>query len=299
MKYRIFGDTGGHFEQLYQGLQKAGMTEDMYLPDDVTIIHCGDLVHKGKGSNEIVSMVDTIMKQNPGQWIQLFGNHEAQYLGGIPFWRDNKITSKTVETLQKWWVNGDMVLAYGLPSGAIIENEKSPVTEASKPILFTHAGMTKDFWKYWMNHPRYADELDVTDVMDVVKVLNSLSIDEAGTAGVMLSGDASAENLPPSPIWAHCVLELWYSWEPYDYDRDVEEDEIPFIQIHGHTSPFSFADDEWYKGTYLIFKNDSVVDLDTHSVWTSVGDSLHVAIDPGYEKTAPDEPQPFLSINMD
>jgi len=144
MKYRIFGDTGGHFDQLYAGLQNVGMTEDLCLPDDLIIVHCGDLIHKGSKSNEIVSMVDKIMKQNPGQWIQLLGNHEAQYVGGIPFWRDNKITSETIQTLQKWWFDGDMKLAYGLPSGVTIENTNSPITKTHSPLLFTHAGMTKN-----------------------------------------------------------------------------------------------------------------------------------------------------------
>ena len=85
MEYIVFGDTGGHFTQLYNGLIDIGMTQDYVLPKNTTIVHCGDLVHKGPASMEILHMIDEVKEKNPDQWVQIIGNHEAQYLGGIVF----------------------------------------------------------------------------------------------------------------------------------------------------------------------------------------------------------------------
>jgi hypothetical protein len=45
------------------------------------------------------------------QWIQLAGNHEAQYLpGGTPFWRD-PLAAEGVARLRDWWADGSMRVA--------------------------------------------------------------------------------------------------------------------------------------------------------------------------------------------
>lgn len=46
------------------------------------ICQVGDLIHKGPDSSAVVALVDQIIDSNPGRWVQLLGNHEAQYLSG-------------------------------------------------------------------------------------------------------------------------------------------------------------------------------------------------------------------------
>lgn len=290
--YHVFGDTGGHYTQLFTGLQKIGMTSDLTLPSDVIVIHCGDLIHKGPNSNMIISMVDRIMSKNPGQWVQLAGNHEAQYFGGPTFWRDNKITSETVETLQQWYMDRLINFAYGIPAGATIHNlvtSKRGFATPDKPILLTHAGLTQPFWEKIL----HSEE----DVEKLAENINALPIQTVTTSGVMLEGVvySKGRSLPVGPAWAHSVQEVWASWKPYEIEQEGCT-ELPFIQIHGHTGPYDFSRNMWWAGTYRWFKQLSRVNNERKTLLTQVGDSLHIAIDPCYDKNAPDEPQPALKI---
>ena len=54
------------------------------VPEGLAIIQVGDLVHKGPDSGECFALADRFLVSSPGRWVQLVGNHEAQYLGGTP-----------------------------------------------------------------------------------------------------------------------------------------------------------------------------------------------------------------------
>ena len=82
----VIGDVGGHLSELRRELVRLGADEETgELPADLTIVQVGDLVHRGPDSAGVVRLVDRHLRARPGQWIQLVGNHEAQYLTAPAF----------------------------------------------------------------------------------------------------------------------------------------------------------------------------------------------------------------------
>lgn len=282
-KYHIFGDTGGHHRQLKIGLEAIGFNSDTYeLPEDVVVVHCGDLLHKGPNSAAVIFMVDRIMKKNPGQWVQLLGNHEYQYLGGIPFWRE-KIDPDAITVLKNWYLNGDAKNAFALPSDAVFSDITATrgVKIPKKSVIFTHAGITRQYWEKYLGSSM--------DVAHIVEELNSFSPDFIGTPGAIIGGRHTS-TYPAGPIWALGVEEVWESWK--------DETRIPFIQVHGHTAPFSHRLGRWRANTVKDFKKASKVHMMKRAVITAVSDAIQVALDPDYDKAATDGPQPSILITV-
>ena len=66
----IIGDIHGHADELIAKLVRLGMDPDtLMLPEDLTVIQLGDLIHRGLQSSKVLRTVDTIMDQQPTQWI--------------------------------------------------------------------------------------------------------------------------------------------------------------------------------------------------------------------------------------
>jgi hypothetical protein len=280
-KYHIFGDTGGHYRQLKAGLEAIGFNpETNKLPEDVIVVHCGDLLHKGPNSAAVLFMVNRIMENNPGQWVQLLGNHEYQYLGGIPFWKE-AIDPDAISMLQRWYFEGKVQNAFAIIEPAEFHNlviSKRGYETPDKPIVFTHAGITRQYWNRFLKAE--------TDAATVVRMLNSFNPNQIGTPGAIIGSNNTVE-FPAGPVWALGVEEVFDSWkiEPY----------MPFIQIHGHTTPYSHKFGRWWSRD-KTFITASKVNPARRTVVTAVSDSIQVAIDPGYDKQAPIEPQPALLI---
>lgn len=290
--FHIFGDTGAHMDSLVNGLENIGMDMNTYqLPDNVSVIHCGDLIHKGPNTNEIVAFVNTVMQVNGNKWVQLAGNHELNYLGGPQFWLDKTITMETFETLNRWWNEGRMVIAASLPSGVTMHNlvvSKRGLETPDKPTLITHAGVTKSFFKALQPGGKTVDEL--------VEQINSLPVSVVSMPGRMLLGNKRT-GYPVGPVWASAVDEVWKSWAAYDFSK-YEEDELPFNQIFGHTYPYDFSRKVWWAGTFGMFKKYSRVNEDRRTVVTNIGDAIFVAVDPGYEKVSGNTAQPALKVTI-
>lgn len=286
-KYHVFGDTGGHYSQLKAGLEAIGYDPKTHkLPKDIIVIHCGDLLHKGPNSAAVIFMVDNIMKNNPKQWVQLCGNHEYQYLNGIPFWRE-KVDLDAIKVIQKWYEEGKALNAYAITEPAVIHNlvlSKRGYATPNKPIIFTHAGITKEYWQKYLHSS--------SDAAKIVKILNLFNAETVGTPGAIIGATHTPAH-PAGPIWALGVDEVWNSWK--------DEPTMPFIQVHGHTAPFKYDVEKWW-GNGLpadarkqLWKS-SHINPERRTVMTKVSDSIQIAIDPGYEKIAPTSPQPALHI---
>lgn len=297
MEYHIFGDTGGHYKQLKAGLEAIGYDPATNkLPKDVTVIHLGDLVHKGPSSEAILFMVDRIMDDNPGQWIQMMGNHESQYTREAPFFWGNVIDAEGRAILNKWFNQGRIKVAHSLPKGVNFHNLTMSAREyfvPNKEVLLTHAGLPALFWtKYILPH---AGELLGEELFDpysakhVAKFLNEMPLKISTNPGVMLGGDTYRR--PVGPMWASGVEELWKTWQR----QDSEE---PFNQVHGHTYPFSFGYNTWYPGIPKEFKMASKVNPERKTTVTRVAGSIHIAVDPSFDKTAPPGPQPALLVTV-
>lgn len=282
-KYHIFGDTGGHYKQLKAGLEAIGYNPETHkLPEDVVVVHCGDLLHKGPNSAAVIFLVNRIMKHNPDQWIQLLGNHEYQYLGGIPFWRES-IDPDAIKLVQQWYFEGKVRNAFAITEPAefhdlVVSKRGYPTPE--KPIVFTHAGITRQYWKKFLQSE--------TDVPKMVERLNSFNPNQISAPGAIIGSDNTSE-FPAGPVWALSVEEVWESWKLQPH--------MPFIQIHGHTTPYAYGLSKW-RSREKSFIMASKINPVRRTVVTSISDSIQIAIDPGYEKQAETGIQPALLITV-
>ena len=281
-RYHIFGDTGGHFRQLKAGLVSLGMDPDTFkLPEDIVVVHCGDLLHKGPNSAAVIFMVNRVMEANPGQWVQLLGNHEYHYLGGITFWRES-IDRDAISLLRQWKEEGKVKHAHLIKEPAVfhglVVSKRGYQTPANKPVVLTHAGITRQYWEKFLRSEEDAGKL--------VERLNSFSPAQIGTPGAIIGAD-NTRAYPAGPIWALSVEEVWASWK--------NTPSIPFIQVHGHTTPYAHSRGRWFS-LEREFQQASKVNPSRRTCVTAVGDSVQIAVDPGYDKFAPDESQPSLLV---
>lgn len=219
MDVAVFGDVGGHATQFFNALSDLGVDFDnATIPEDLTIVQVGDLIHKGPDSDLIVEFVNAFLTNSPKQWVQLNGNHELQHCYGIPFF-PCRCTDDTVRTLRDWWQEGLLRM-----SAVIIHNEVNDLFP--KPTtLITHAGVTQPIWK--ISHAQDAQEWSqwADD-----KAFYNLS----RQSGLMLG---EARNFMAGPIWAHCIHEVYESWN---------NTEMPFNQVHGHTAPYVWNRAQWF-----------------------------------------------------
>lgn len=214
----VVGDIGGHlgfFRQLLDGLGVSDTT----IPDGLTVVQVGDLVHKGPDSAGCVQLADQLLQTNPGRYIQLWGNHEAHYLGG-PDVSDRRgvrpISLRTQQVLRRWWHNGTAQLAAAFDTGQV------------GPTLITHGGLTAGMWQ----------ELGApTDVHETAEAVNRLLDDpvRAWRPGKLMTGHT---NLAAGPICPRTGAELAQSW--------LNENSMPFSQMHGHEGVWWWPDNDWH-----------------------------------------------------
>ena len=248
----VVGDVGGHLDELRAELRRLGADDRSdRLPPDLTVIQVGDLIHRGPDSDGVIALVDRYLRQQPGQWIQLLGNHEAQYLRQPLFEWPEQVSDESVATLRRWWEVGQMRAAASI------------VTE-TEGFLVTHAGLTSDFWRRTLAAPHSPEQ--------AAAALNSL----AGTAddvllraGTMLQGrrpDRSA-----GPIWAATGTELIPSWMGVV---------LPFSQLHGHTSMV-----DWTRGQVrasAAIARLTRVDREAKHETTRLSGGRIIGVDPGH-----------------
>lgn len=260
MRYAVFGDVSGHHEPFRDGLATVGVDLDAAtMPTDLTVIQVGDLIHKGPDSTRIVICVQRMLNKYPGRWIQLLGNHEGQYLGGEPFWRQ-QIDDHIVKALQLWVEDGMAKMAHAIN------------TVNYGPALVTHAGLTRTLWEL-IGAPE--------DAQIAAERLNKILDDHPNLAfesGIMLSGGGRN----PGVAWTEPTTELWPSWE---------DAEMPFAQVHGHASGWWWGRKEWSRSAPMSFRrNDSHVDQQLRQLRVQAGGNVIIGIDPGYGQYAPGRP---------
>lgn len=271
-KIAIFGDVSAQYDPFYAGLVALGVTEDLKIPEDLTIIQVGDLVHKGPDSDKVVAMVATLIENNPDQWIQLFGNHEGQYLGGPEFWSEDPDLS-TIETIRYWRVDKKAKMAVGLVD-----------LDTDEKLLVTHAGLTPSFWH---KHCLRSREMSI-----VVEHLNELAPTLRFKPGIMLNGEPIHE---ASPAWAHCIAEVYVPW----LQAQVANISMPFSQVHGHTTPYFWGQGSWGRNAPEKVIKRTELDFDKrHSFTTLDKKTRFISTDPGFGKfTSVEAMSPFIIEN--
>ncbi|MDF0530568.1 metallophosphoesterase [Tsukamurella sp. 8F] len=206
----VMGDVAGHLTELQVELKRLGARDDV-LPDDLTVVQVGDLVHRGPDSDAVIALVDHYLRNQPTQWVQLIGNHEAQYLHAPVFRWPQRLRRRSAATLRRW------VHHRSARAGVAI------VTD-SEHLLVTHAGVTEAFWRVALRAPETAEE--AAAALNEMLVLHD---DRLFRPGVMLGRHDPAAG----PLWAQSLTELVPGWLA---------GRLPFSQVYGHSTVNDWID---------------------------------------------------------
>lgn len=252
-RHVVIGDVGGHAGALRAELARLGVPDEGRgpLPDDLVVVQVGDLVHRGPDSEEVVRQVDGYLRRQPGRWVQLIGNHEAQYVRPAAFAWPTPLDPAAVDRVRAWWREGLMVPATVLPSG----------------VLVTHAGLTEGFWREVLGAPSSARA--------IADALTGLAADDDPAlfrAGCMLQGrepDALA-----GPLWAAAASELVASWAGAGVP-------LPADQVHGHSSAYDWESGAWRLPPALAVRSHLDADAKHVTVDLPAGGRL-VGVDPDH-----------------
>lgn len=253
----VIGDVGGHADELRRALIDLGLDERTgQLPDDLIVIQVGDLIHRGPDSPGAIALVDRIQLGQPDRWIQLAGNHEAQYLAPPMFHWPERLDEEDIETIYGWWHSGRMGVA-------------AAVAAPDGDWLVTHAGLTEGFWRHLLGLPEDA----TTAATALNRLVRGLRHTTLFRPGVMLTGDV---DLSAGPFWASAPDELLPSWA-------ASSAAAPFHQVHGHSSTVDFTTGRQYRSGLrdqpgIVTAEDPVL----RHVTTEINGRRIIGVDPGH-----------------
>jgi len=252
----VFGDIGGHAAALFSHLVKLGMNSyTLELPDDLTVIQVGDLVHRGPNTGGVLQLVEAVRTQQPDKWHQLVGNHEAMYLPGGPEFHWPEVLNDAGEALlNKWWDSGWLKVAVGVDS-------------EDGELLITHAGLTAGAWR------KLRSPATVKAAVDSLNKLPVHNPDLLWSVGAMISS-RNPVNFSAGPVWAEAGQELYGSWLAAESDGRG----VPFGQVHGHSSVYSFDREAWREPRVLARR--FMVNHDRRHVSGLLGGKVFYGIDP-------------------
>lgn len=276
----VFGDTGGHSLPLWRALNNIGVDIELgIIPENIQIIHLGDLIHKGPNTDSIIKVVDKLIHNNPGRWIQILGNHEFQHIEGAPYFWTCDCSDDTINTINEWWEQGLATPTYAINTPQHIALDVSnKLAQPQTSILFSHAGLTQPWWNA-LQQPQNALEASTQ--------LNQLDVPLITAPGLMLG----VPNAHPGPVWAVGNTEVFNSWAATQHI-------MPFTQIHGHTTSYVWKAGRWWDQSrnFKPFRDATKLNPTNRSVITQLNQNLLIGIDPGFSKTADIDTQPHLHI---
>lgn len=251
----VMGDVGGHFTSLQKELIRLGANDDLELPDDLTIIQIGDIVHRGPDSDLVVEYINRQLNIHPDRWIQLLGNHECYYFFNPHLFDwDKEISPASQEFLLDWWNTDKAKLAVSF-------SDKN-----GKDYLVTHAGITFSFWERRLGKPEKAAsaarKINAMKEYDLPTLLHS---------GVMIEGK-DVDGLA-GPIWAEATREVNPGWM-------VAENGMPFNQIHGHSVSYDWYAEK-FQNTYTGTTEVTIEKAKKH-VHVPIGEREIIEIDPNH-----------------
>ncbi|MEV0607477.1 metallophosphoesterase [Polymorphospora rubra] len=243
----VIGDVGGHAEQLRRALLEVGAHgADLALPDEVIVVQVGDLVDRGPDSTGFLALVDGYLRNRPDRWIQLVGNHDAQYLpDGVPFWPE-PVSPDDASMLTSWWEQGRMDVAAAVR------------TADGEDLLITHAGLTVGCWRE-LGEPMTA--------ASAARLLN-------GRPDLIRRGGSLAVDRMAGPLWAEMGWELVEPWMEHHHAGGF----VPFGQVHGHSALVRYDDRTWRSPGRV--RQRATVDWEARHVRVRVGGRVFTGIDP-------------------
>lgn len=249
----IIGDIGGHLGVFERALVDAGVDVPRALvPDSVTIVQVGDLVHKGPHSDQVVELADRLIRNNPGRYIQLLGNHEAHYLGG-PNVTGRKgvveVSDRTSRTLRRWSTSQSAALATAV------------TTVEHGEVLITHSGLTAGLWR------DLGSPLSPHAAAAQINALMS-DPDEAFRPGWLMTGTVDHH---AGVTCSRTGAELAASW--------IARGDMPFTQIHGHEGVWWWPSSSWHDDVPAEVKALSFVDEQHRTCGVRIQGELLLSVD--------------------
>lgn len=242
-KVAVLGDIGGQYAIFQDAVEAIGGYPELgILPADTKLIQVGDVVRRHDSTDldsvACAAYVDLLMRNNPGQYIQVMGNHEMTALGGAVDAAWTLIDIDEADSrIRNWWDKKDVYLAAGL------------IHSDGRETLITHAGMNSN----------YHSSLGGHGMVDTVQKLNAmvgghLSAFERPGYLVKKDYDRGADFL-----WSLVGVELYETW----YGK-----EMPFEQIHGHCCSYRWDTKEFWHDVPEQAKLDAVINEDERYIIT-------------------------------
>ncbi len=249
----IIGDIHGHPDAFAAALEHCGADPARGLvPDGITIMQAGDLVHTGPDSGAAVEIAGRLLARSPGRYVQLWGNHDCHHAGGPDVSSRascRPIPAAAASTLRRWWESRAARLAFAAN------------TAEHGPVLITHAGLTAGLWR----------ELgSVACPFQAAARINALLDDpvRAFRPGELMTG---VTDFSAGVTGALTGSELAASW--------LEAGAMPFTQIHGHDGVWSWADGSFRPGAPPEALAASFVDPQSRRSWVTIGERRLWCID--------------------
>ena len=265
----LFGDIGGHALPLRAKLLELGAVGDggaggdpfaLRLPQDLTVVFVGDLVHRGPDSRNVLAIVDHLITWQPDQVVTLAGNHEDQYAHHWRFGGVEKLPDADADLIRSWWSAGDLRVAAAVRTGV------------GEELLVTHAGLTAGMWN-WVGAPETAAQ-----AADAVNALIP-NDPRVRRSGIMLGG--GAPDFTAGPLWADALDEVVMSWVD---QMSSSGEALPFSQVHGHSSVFWFPTTQYRAGFPRMLRPVVDVDLVKRHTATRFPGGRILGIDPCHGK---------------
>jgi len=272
----VIGDVGGHADQLRGALLRLGAEGDgLRLPEGLTVIQVGDLVDRGPDSTGVLDLVGRYLEEQPDQWIQLAGNHEAQYLpGGTPFWRE-RLADGDARRLRAWWADGRLRIAAAVrtTAGDARGAGASQRSTDGDDVLLTHAGLTVDAWRA-LGEPPTATA--------AARLLNERP------EPLIWLGDGLTAGGVAGPLWAEAGWELYEPWMHFYAAGGF----VPFDQTHGHSSVVRFAERMWRCPGRVRLR--ATVDWEARHTRVRIGGRTFTGVDPKHGRAGAERWQPLV-----
>jgi hypothetical protein len=255
----VIGDIGGHASQLRWVLEACGATEA--VPPGTTIIQVGDLIDRGPASAEVLDIVDRYVSTQPDRWVQLVGNHEAQYLHyRSQFWQE-RLGETQQAILRRWWHNEQMRVAAAVRDAQGDE------------YLITHAGLTRGCWQ----------DLEEPMTASTASMRLNQRPDELLWRGPFIDPQDAA-----GPLWAESGWELHEPWMEYCSGGGF----VPFGQIHGHSAIVGYGDHSWRASEKV--RQRACADWRARHFRVRIGGRQFIGIDPKHGKSGAAQWQPLI-----
>lgn len=258
----VFGDVGGQLHPFAHQLRRIGADLDsMSIPPDVVVVQIGDLVSmSGRGDHEndaVVELAMRLQEANPKNYIQMWGNHDLAAVGGA---RRASWSGRTTRKLRDRLTDSSFVAAVGI------------VSRNGSPLLLTHAGVTVGAWQ----------ALGFPELRGLVQALNMPSINQRLASQRPGRLVTNITDIGSDEQWAEVNFELYGPWLDNEHG-------MPWIQVHGHASPWSWRANDWWPDSPSRIRSGTLLD---HSARISrTGRSACQFMSVNWELTDRDSPE--------